>query len=596
MIAVLSSAPVPLNASDVSVSAFISPSTVAVGDQATLTVKVEGKFRKSAKPQLPSLDEFYVYESGSSQSFSIVNGSMSSSLQFTYTIVPRKTGAFTVEPIRFQVGDKVYTADPVTIEVVASSQQVPGVEESGEEEADESSLAKENIFVRGTVDRDTVYVNQQVTWTLGFYTDGRRNLVRSPNFTPPPAEGFWVEDLTPQKKYYKTISGRNFLVNEIKRAFFPTAPGLYTIGAARVEIVVDDFGRDAFDDFFNLRRNMGFGKPVSLATREVPIVVLPLPLKGKPDGFSGIIGQDMKLTAITDKQVAEVGEPINLTLEIGGRGNVKTMSVPEIPAPEGFKMYESGSASSVSRQDYAVSGSKTYEYVLVPQREAKTSIPPIRISYFDPEARRYAWMQSPAVMLDIKPGSREEGRRIIFAGSGEDIEVLSQDINYIHPVPAAIEVAGSRIYKNGVFVSLQVVPLLAVLLALTMERRQKRLRDNAPSLRAGRAAREAEKKLHKASSLQKRGKQTAAFPVIATALDGYMADKMNVAVAGLTPHGIEEFLRGRNVGEDDLARLRAVKRLCDEARYAPTSVRPEATEDVVSRAFELVRLFEKRYF
>ena len=69
-----------------------------------------------------------------------------------------------------------------------------------------------------------------------------------------------------------------------------------------------------------------------------------------------------------DKQVAQVGDPINLKLEIKGQGNVKTMATPEILTPDGFKMYESGSASSVSRHGYAVSGSKTYEFVLVPQR------------------------------------------------------------------------------------------------------------------------------------------------------------------------------------------------------------------------------------
>ncbi|MEJ2722747.1 MAG: hypothetical protein P8181_16660, partial [bacterium] len=65
-----------------------------------------------------------------------------------------------------------YTAEPVTLEVAKSAAaprsrgpaQAPdtqgeGVLPDGEDRP---------IFIRASVDRDTVYVNQQITWTLGF--------------------------------------------------------------------------------------------------------------------------------------------------------------------------------------------------------------------------------------------------------------------------------------------------------------------------------------------------------------------------------------------------------------------------------------------
>ena len=242
-----------VRAEDVSVTASIEPGIVPVGSEVTLVVTVKGKFRRSANPELPPLEDFTVYQAGSSQSFSFGTGGASSSLEYTYVLVPRKSGTFTIGPIRFRAGDKVYTADPVTLEVVQSPRQLPPPE--SEERSAPDEKADQPIFIRAWVDRDTVFVNQQVTWTLGFYTDGRLDLMRTPQYSPPPAEGLWAEDLPSQNSYYKQIEGRQYLVNEVNRAFFASAPGEYTIGQARVDLVLDDFGRRStdrfFDDFFN---------------------------------------------------------------------------------------------------------------------------------------------------------------------------------------------------------------------------------------------------------------------------------------------------------------------------------------------------------
>ncbi len=213
----------PAPAEEVRVTAVVEPTVVPVGSEATLVVTVNGKFRRSSQPELPVLDEFSIYQAGTSQSFSIANGVRSSSLKFTYIIVPRKEGVYTIAPIRFTAGGKLYTADPITVEVVQSSSQLPPPDDEDDEVGD--AAADAHIFIRAGVDADTVYVNQQITWTLGFYTDGYIDLSKSPYYSAPSAEGFWAEDLPPQRNYYKTIRGQKYLVNEIKRGFFPTVPG-----------------------------------------------------------------------------------------------------------------------------------------------------------------------------------------------------------------------------------------------------------------------------------------------------------------------------------------------------------------------------------
>ena len=99
---------------DVTISVTVEPAVIPLGAEATLVVTVKGKFRKSSQPQLPTLDEITFYQAGSSQSFSIVNGRATSSLQFNYVVVAHKEGRYSIGPIRFETGGNTYTAKPVT--------------------------------------------------------------------------------------------------------------------------------------------------------------------------------------------------------------------------------------------------------------------------------------------------------------------------------------------------------------------------------------------------------------------------------------------------------------------------------------------------
>lgn len=600
--AILSAAIAPAaDADDVVVTATVSPPVVSLGSDAVLTVTVQGKFRRTAAPQLPDLDDFYIHESGTSQNFSLVNGQMSSSITYTYALSPQKEGTFTIAPITFTIEDKEYTADPVTLEVTAASSSVsPPQRQAPTRDADRGGQLPnedQSIFITATTDRDTVYVNQQITWTLGYYSDGRVGLLRSPNYTPPAAEGFWVEDLPPQNKYYTTLHDRRYLVNEIKRAYFPAAPGVHTIGEARVEVVIDDMSRrDWVDDFFSRSlRSRGFGDAKTLLTEAREIVVLPLPAQGRPPGFTGTVAEKLLVSIQADKQVVQVGEPINVSLEINGVGNIKTVAPPPLPETDKYKVYESGSKSDTFKKDYVVSGRKQYDFVLIPQVEGKWSIPAVELAYFDPVDKRYRVARSHAIPLDVQPGAKEEGRKVIYAGGGDDIEVISRDIRYIHPVPSSLAIARRPLYRNGLYLGLHALPLLAVVVSLFVERRRRRLRDDVVFARSSRALREATRRLSLGEKLFASGDIPGGYSALAGALSGYFADKMNAAHAGLTAGAIVEFLQSRGCDEDTIAKVQSALSESDAARFAAAGASAQRGREAVAAARETLRAIEKRY-
>jgi hypothetical protein len=589
-------AAVAAHAEDVAVRASVEPGTVEVGGQAVLTVVVEGKFRRGGSPELPPLADFDVFESGTSQNFSFVNGQAQSSLTFHYVLSPRKEGSFRIAPIRYTVGDKVYTADPLTLEVVAGGAGIapgpaPGAQDPAQKGATPSS--DESIFVAASVDRDTVFVNQQVTWSLGYYTDGRIDLLRSPNYSPPDAEGFWVEELPGQNKYYRTLHGRQYLVSEIKRGYFPTAPGTYRIGEARVDIVMDNLNRrGVFDDFFSRGRG-GFGEPRTLRTDPVDVVVLPLPSAGKPTGFNGAVASDLVVSIVADKQVVQVGEPINVSIEIAGVGNMRTIAPPKLADLPQFKTYESGSSNDSFKKDYVVSGRRKFDFVVVPQVEGSFKLPSVRVPYFDPDLRLYQVAQSAEIPVDVKPGTPEDGRKVIYAGGGDDFEVINRDIRFIHAVPASLPVASRPFYTSPMFFALQALPVLLLGASAVVERRRRRLRSDVGFARASRARREAERKLAEAERAFRDGNASEGFGRVHAAVFGYFADKMNAPVAGLTTDAVEHHLRETRASEAVATSLKAVVDACDAARYAAGAASADKGRETAARAREALIALEK---
>jgi hypothetical protein len=225
---------------------------------------------------------------------------------------------------------------------------------------------------------------------------------------------------------------------------------------------------------------------------------------------------------------------------------------------------------------------------LIPQLEGETVIPPIQVSYFDPTLKRYETIQSAPVHVKVKPGSKEQGRQVVFTGSGENIEVLGRDIHFIHPVPAQISLGQRRFIGSGVFAALHVVPLVAVIMSFVVSRRRRRWISDTPAYRSRFAAREADKRLQRAADLLGKGETLEAFSAVSAAVRGYIADKMNKSALGLTDDEVVGFLADEGVGDDVIVRLRSVLKICDGARYSTEASSPDQAESARQQASEVI--------
>jgi hypothetical protein len=75
---------------------------------------------------------------------------------------------------------------------------------------------------------------------------------------------------------------------------------------------------------------------------------------------------------------------------------------------------------------------------------------------------------------------------------------------------------------------------------------------------------------------------------VARAVTGYLADKMNVPAAGLTLEEIMRELERRGADQQTVDRLNRCWEECDQGRFTPLAEAPEAMENLLTEAKELI--------
>ena len=146
--------------SNAKVTTSVDRNRIALGETLRLTVTIYGS--RSARPQLPALDDFAVRSRGRSTRIQIVNGQRTTSVQHTYTLEPQRTGTLRIGPVEAVVGGRPRQSEPLQIVVRKARTQA----------ADNAEL-----FVETTVQPRAAYVGQQVVYTFRFFRRDRKSVV-----------------------------------------------------------------------------------------------------------------------------------------------------------------------------------------------------------------------------------------------------------------------------------------------------------------------------------------------------------------------------------------------------------------------------------
>ncbi len=563
-----------------------APSQVQVGQRFRVTWELNAGGSEFVAPEIT---DFRVL-GGPNQSTSMqyINGSMSQSISFSYVLQASKEGEFTIGPAKIKAGGNTVSSNEVTIRVVKGQQQASTQSNSGGQQQAATGDDK-NLFARVILNKRNVYLGEEIVATLKFYT--RVSIVDFENWDLPSYEGFWTKSTRGNEQIQlqnEVIDGVMYQTGVIDQVIlYPQKTGEITIQPMELTAIVRERsqgrGRSVFDQFFGGYQDY---KKV-LKSDAVTVNVKPYPT-AKPDDFSGLTG-NINMKATLDKSETKSNEAVTLKVTVSGDGNLYQLQPLDIEFPPDIEVYDPKTSDNIKASANGISGSRTFEYVLIPRYSGDFKIGPFSMSYFDPKSKSFKTSSQEAFDLIVEKGEGEEEMRPgVNITNKEDIKLIGSDIRYIKQGQYPILNGTSFFYRSAPFYAAIAVPLLLFVLLIGYAEYQKSQGKDVVALKSKRATKLAKKRLTKAKSLWDENKTAQFYEEVFKALSDYAADKFAIPVAELSKDKIRVTFADKNVPEETINSFVGVLDKTEFARFAPgadkqmESVYDEALQAIVN--------------
>ena len=568
-------------------TASVDNTTVGANDQFQISFTFSGQDVNGIKSFNPPDFKGFMVLSGPNQSTSmqIVNGSVSASASYSYYLQPRSMGNITIGSATINYNGKIFTTQPLTINVVKGSpKQAAGSSGGSSGQANTTASSNDigdNLFILATADKQKVFMGEQVTVTYKLYTRlGIASQIQVSKLQS--YEGCWAEDINvSNNNSFSTemYNGKQYRVGVLKKvALFPSQTGELSVTPLVLDIPVQiqnkRSGGNIFDQFFNDPFFNNF-QTVNYTAKSntIKLHVIPLPAQDVPKSFNGAVG-DYSISSLlagseSGSASAKTNEPLTLKINISGKGNIQLLNMPEINLPDGLDKYEPKTSEQIDRTG-TISGTKTFEYLIIPRVAGTKEIPPTQFSYFNPEKKSYTTLSTPSYTINVVQGLTI-GNETAAGYSKEEIKVLGQDIRYINTSTSDLRRQDGTAILGFRFWASAVLPAIFLGGLVTFKRRQDRLTGNVQLLRYRRAEKIARKRFKTAETLMKTGNQTGFYAEISQALFGYLEDKLHIPKSEISLERAIGLLEANQIDGKLVDYLKRCIEKCEFARFAPGS-------------------------
>lgn len=561
-----------------------SKSSVQVGEQFRVVFSVNQQAESFSGPDFSGFRVLSGPNQSTNQSYQFINGKVSQSFQITYTyyVQAAKEGSYTIPPARVTVDGKSFESNSLSISVTQGSAPAPsGTQTQPQRQAsgNQGTVNKDDVFIRAVVDKSRVYQGEQAIITYKIYTTVPVSQYQVSKLSSFP--GFWyknlMDDNEPLKQYTEVVNGKEYVVADLRKiALYAQRSGEIRIEPMEVECLVQvrverARSRDPFfDSFFNdpfFNRNYQ-NVQMNLQSNAVSIDVRPLPSEGKPVSFSGAVG-NFSLSADIDRTELKTNEPITLKISITGKGNIELIDPPQIIFPPDFETYDPKITSNLTRNAAGISGTRTFEYLVIPRNPGEFQIRPVDFSYFDPARQAYQTLTTPLYSINVLKGEDDHAAVSYSGVSQKNIQFIGSDIRHIKTGQISLRPVHSMLVGSATFILWMAVPLVLFLVAYLLWMAERKRRGNVALVRNRKANKVALKNLKRAREFLTQNLSTAFFEEISRALWGYISNKFNIPLADLSIDTVHQRLAGKSVGSEQVRDFISVLERCEYARFAP---------------------------
>ncbi len=579
-------ASVSAKADAVKLTATVDKSELTLEDTLQLSLTVEG-VQNAPPPKLPDLPNFRIRSRGTASSTRIINGETRVSFTYNFLLAPAKAGAFEIGPSSVEVEGKTYRSEPIRV-IVSKTPRNP-------------SAASTLAYVETSVSNKNPYVNEQIEYTFRLFRKvDAKNLDLKLTYDD---SQFRKEDMGDARIYMRVLNGVRHHVHELSVALFPIHPGKMTIPGAEIELdLVNRSGRasrqDPFSLFFDDPFNRSRGQAIHKILRSDPIQlnVKPLPKKGRPADFTGLVGQ-FEIDASLSATELEVGDSTTWTVTVKGPASVKNFSLPAPDLGDAFKVYPDQPKTKTGMLGEKLAGEKIFKFALVPLKEGPVSLPPAALSWFDPKKKRYRTARTMPVSFTVSPSSGDDTLKVTqpeLPQSGnekKEVAILGEDLFPIHTRDG--DFADQRFTRpqQALYAAGFVFPVLAFFVLSGFISRSQRLKHDVAYSRRQNAFKTAASHLKQLSTRSPRPEPKEFARELSQIVRDYLGDRLNLHGQAITSREVDVKLAGMGFNETQTEATKRLLERLESLQYAPAV--SGGYQDLLRQSWELIQQLEK---
>ncbi len=521
-----------------------------------------------------------------SVSNSWINGKRTYSKTYSYFLAPKSQGTFTINQATIEIDDQVYKTTPLKI-LITEAVTKP------KDGNNADYVASENVHLIAEVSKTNPFLNEAITVVYKLYVSNDVSITRSwQELDTPKFQDFWsqyIEEKGEQQIYGTTYKGKPYRYVILRKAvLYPQKTGQLIIEPLTLDIPIDVEGNNR--DIFGRRRMTRVNRTISAGKRIIN--VKPLPIEGRPDNFSGAVG-NFNLSVSSNKTTLDANEAIELNIRVKGIGNLKLFKLPSLTLPSSLEVYEPVRDNKVAISSRGMNGFISDTYTIIPQYKGTYPIRPVTFSYFDVTSNEYKTIISDEIVVKVQNGPvpnqlPEVNKKL----SKENVLSLANDqFKYIKTSTKFIYINSPVFFKTFKFWCLFGIPFVFIpIIILIGNTRRKRLND-IEGRRYRIATRLAKKYLSEAKN--NIGKQEFFYDSLERALHNYLKAKLAIVTSEFSKEKIIELLSDRKVEENVVSDFEGLLKSCEFARYTPTS--NVAIQQDYDKAVKVISSIDKQF-
>lgn len=386
------------------------------------------------------------------------------------------------------------------------------------------------------------------------------------------------------------LNGKEYTVFSTKLRIYPQTEGDLVIPAASIKAKIK-IGSTVQRDFFNRMVRVPKLKTIFTTSEKQIVEVLKPPFPGRPDSYTGAIGQfDIQLITSVDR--VKVGDPIELTIKIFGNGQLQNISAPLISE---MKFYKRNFVIVDNFQPGDIQGNSiSFTQIIRAKNSGVKEIPAVEFAFFDPINEKYQILISNALPIKVLATRRVKTSDIIVntekfpSPADNQFRKIKRGIRGNYTFSDALEPPT----RSWLWLVALLVPPGIYFSVLILVNRKKTLASNQALVRSKSARGQKNRKLKVAEKLLDRG-GAEFYLELSRSVSGFISDRLNLGKGEFTLVDL------KNLEKEDLLSKELIEELIDQMeefdryRFMNHDTDLEGRSQILKNVRHLIKKVEK---